>query len=100
MALHGSEAVLFLVVFHFFLLVAQASGPWYLLVPPADYSTATHRYTSLADAPLGRWYHDGEYGSERECQDARARRSSTRTTTTTRKLGRTSTAAVSRVTTY
>ena len=71
MALHGIEAVLFLVVFHLALLVAQASGPWYLLVPPADYSTATHRYTSLADAPLGRWYHDGEYGSERECQDAR-----------------------------
>ena len=72
MALHGIEAVLFLVLFHLSLLVAQASGPWYLLVPPADYSsTATHRYTSRADAPLGRWYHDGEYGSERACQDAR-----------------------------
>jgi hypothetical protein len=59
MALHGIEAVLFLVLFHLSLLVAQASGLWYLLVPPADYSTATHRYTSLADAPLGRWYHKG-----------------------------------------
>ena len=62
MALH-IEAVPFLVLFHLSLLVAQASGLWYLLVPPADYSTATHRYTSLADAPLGRWYHNGEYGS-------------------------------------
>jgi hypothetical protein len=71
MALRGIEAVLFLASFHFSLLVAHASGPWYLLIPPADYSTATHRYTSVTDAPPGRWYHAGEYGSERECQDAR-----------------------------
>ena len=76
MALRGIEAMLFLLLFHFSVLVAQASGPWYLLIPPADYSTATHRYTSVADAPLGRWYHDREYGSDRECQDARGAKGS------------------------
>ena len=72
MASRGVTAALLLVLLHPPLLVASASGNWYLLVPPADYAVATHRYAILGDAPLGRWYRDGEYGSERECQDARA----------------------------
>jgi hypothetical protein len=52
------------------LRLAQASVSWYLLVPPADYSQATHQYTRVEDAPLARWYRDGEYDSERGCHSA------------------------------
>jgi hypothetical protein len=51
---------------------ADASVTWYLLVPPAAYDPRSHLYASVPDAPLPRWYRDGEYGSERACLEARA----------------------------
>jgi hypothetical protein len=51
---------------------ADASMTWYLLVPPATYDPRSHLYASVPDAPLPRWYRDGEYGSERACVEARA----------------------------
>lgn len=50
---------------------ADASVTWYLLVPPATYDPRSHLYASVPDAPLPRWYRDGEYGSERACVEAR-----------------------------
>jgi len=50
---------------------AEASVSWYLLVPPAAYDPRSHVYASVPDAPLRRWYHDGEYDSERACVEAR-----------------------------
>jgi hypothetical protein len=51
---------------------ADASVSWYLLVPPAAYDPRSHVYASVPDAPLPRWYHDGEYDSERACLEAMA----------------------------
>jgi hypothetical protein len=51
---------------------ADASVTWYLLVPPAAYDPRSHLYASVPDAPLPRWYRDGEYDSERACLEARA----------------------------
>lgn len=51
---------------------AAASVNWYLLVPPTAYDPRNHLYTSVPDAPLPRWYRDGEYDSERACLEARA----------------------------
>jgi hypothetical protein len=51
---------------------ADASMSWYLLVPPAAYDSRSHLYASIPDAPLPRWYRDGEYDSERACLEARA----------------------------
>lgn len=51
---------------------ADAAATWYLLVPPATYDPRSHLYASAPDAPLPRWYRDGEYGSERACLEARA----------------------------
>lgn len=50
---------------------ADASVSWYLLVPPATYDQRSHLYASAPDAPLPRWYRDGEYDSERACLEAR-----------------------------
>ena len=50
---------------------ADAAVTWYLLVPPATYDPRSHLYASVPDAPLPRWYRDGEYGSERACVEAR-----------------------------
>jgi hypothetical protein len=51
---------------------ADAAVSWYLLVPPATYDSRSHLYASVPDAPLPRWYRDGEYDSERACLEARA----------------------------
>jgi hypothetical protein len=51
---------------------ADAAVSWYLLVPPAAYDSRSHLYASVPDAPLPRWYRDGEYDSERACLEARA----------------------------
>jgi len=51
---------------------AETTTPsWILLVPPADYTVETHRYTRRPDAPLAVWYRNGEYPSERDCQAGR-----------------------------
>lgn len=50
---------------------ADASGSWYLLVPPAAYDQRSHLYASAPDAPLPRWYRNGEYDSEQACLEAR-----------------------------
>lgn len=53
-------------------LRADAAVSWYLLVPPTIYDPRSHLYASVPDAPLPRWYRDGEYDSERVCLEARA----------------------------
>ena len=50
---------------------AGAAANWYLLVPPAAYDPRSHLYASVPDAPLPRWYRDGEYDSERACRENR-----------------------------
>ena len=67
---------------------ADASVSWYLLVPPAAYDQRSHLYASVPDAPLPRWYRDGEYDSERACLEAREAKS-----TEARRLSRTTTDA-------
>jgi len=50
---------------------AGATASWYLLVPPAAYDQRSHLYARVPDAPLPRWYRDGEYDSERACHENR-----------------------------
>lgn len=65
---------------------ADASVSWYLLVPPAAYDNRSHLYASVPDAPLPRWYRDGEYDSERACLEAKEAKG-----TEARRLSRTTT---------